>query len=106
MTARRKAPTVRATGCPVCKKLGIPGTSCAVCVEAAHGAWLRRVRAAQLEGLARFGPGCDVAEMLLDELERALAGWVGACLLLDELGVLLVRVGFEVPADVARDVRR
>lgn len=90
MTARAKAPTVAPMGCPACKRLGIPGTACAVCVEAAHGAAVRRA-----DRELRFGR--DAATVRMAVASDARAAWVGANLLIDELGVLLMHVGFEVP---------
>lgn len=98
MMTRAKAPTVRATGCPVCEKLSIPGTACAECVEAAHGAAVRAAEDAVREAWRRVGGDSVIAAVAGQQAQDARAAWVGACLLLDELGVLLVAVGFEVPA--------
>lgn len=92
-----KAPIVTPTGCPRCGSGGVPGTACAVCTRHAHGVAVRR-RDHEL----RFGR--EPAKVRMRAAEDARAAWVGADLLLDNLGVLLVRVGFELP-DVV-EVRR
>ena len=98
-----RAPIVTPTGCPSCSAIGIPGTPCASCVMRAHNAAVRAADQAM-----RFGSGTVTAEVRMCAAEDARAAWVGAELLLDGLGVLLVRVGFELPdvADVARASRR
>ena len=82
-----------ATGCPSCGQLGIPGMPCARCVEAAHGEAVRRAMHVLPYGL-------DDAERaaLVRHHEGCRAAWVGANVLLDELGLLLLRVGLELPA--------
>lgn len=100
---RCKAPTIAPTGCLSCSAIGIPGTPCASCVMRAHNAAVRLADQAM-----RFGSGTVTAKVRMCAAEDARAAWVGAELLLDGLGVLLVCVGFELPdvPDVARAARR
>jgi ribosomal protein L32 len=95
-TCRRKAPTITATGCPTCGTLGIPGTVCRKCVEAAHASAVRSTSRAYI-----LADRTSTARMFADD---ARATWAGAELLLDYFGTepALWRVGFEVPASEER----
>lgn len=92
-----KAPIVTPTGCPVCRRMGIPGTSCATCIRRAHGDALQLVntdaREAERDRFLR-AKGKMLARVRID----LVAAHAGAEVLLGAFGFLLVRVGFEVPS--------
>lgn len=81
--------------------MGIPGTSCATCLETAHGYALRVA-----QGCVRDFRGTPLGSTAQFHEERARAAWAGCNVLLDCLGTIfypsgvsmLVRVGFEVPS--------
>lgn len=86
-----KAPRITPTGCPSCGAIGIPGTVCRRCIEAAHATAVRSTSRAFI-----LADRTATARMVADD---ARAGWAGAELLLDFFGAepALWRVGFEVP---------
>ena len=93
-----KAPIVTPTGCPRCGVISLPsGVPCLLCILSAHD------RHVQLHAEEGRRAGLRPPVMSLHEL-HAREARRGAAVLLDHLGVLLVRVGFELP-DVV-EVRR
>ena len=71
---------------------------CGRCVEAAHGAAVRATEARAREVHGGHGqPSAELLRMLHTRQCDARAAWVGANVLLDELGLLLLRVGLELP---------
>lgn len=92
MATRMKAPTIAPTGCPSCKRVGLPGMPCLCCAEDAHG---RAVRAADRE--LRFGH--EAATVRMRCAEDARAAWVGCDVLGEHFDRWLFRmgVGLEVP---------